>query len=82
MIEVSEIVEVVNITVDELQEEISITVTEELVVVNLDVSEMGLQGLEGKSAYQIAVENGFVGTEEQWIDSLKIIIFEDLDELP
>ena len=24
----------------------------------------------GKSAYQIAVEHGFVGTEQQWLDSL------------
>lgn len=82
MIEVSEIVEVVNITVDEMTETVNLAVTEELVVVNLEVSEMGLQGLDGKSAYQIAIENGFVGTEEQWIESLKIIIFEDLDELP
>ena len=25
----------------------------------------------GKSAYEIAVDNGFVGTEQQWLDSLK-----------
>lgn len=28
-------------------------------------------GTNGKSAYQIAVENGFVGTEQQWLESLK-----------
>jgi len=28
--------------------------------------------LEGKSAYDIAVENGFQGTEAEWLDSLKI----------
>ena len=27
--------------------------------------------IPGKSAYQSAVDNGFVGTEQQWIDSLK-----------
>lgn len=27
--------------------------------------------LNGKSAYEIAVENGFVGTEEEWLESLK-----------
>ena len=27
--------------------------------------------IEAKSAYQIAVDNGFVGTEAQWLDSLK-----------
>lgn len=26
---------------------------------------------DGASAYQIAVANGFVGTEQQWLDSLK-----------
>lgn len=27
--------------------------------------------LHGKSAYEIAVENGYRGTEQQWLDSLK-----------
>lgn len=31
----------------------------------------GIKGEDGKSAYQIAVENGFVGTEAEWIESLK-----------
>ena len=31
----------------------------------------GETGIEGKSAYQIAVEKGFVGTETEWIASLK-----------
>ena len=31
----------------------------------------GPQGPEGKTAYQIAVEEGFVGTEQEWLDSLK-----------
>lgn len=31
-----------------------------------------LQGnLQGQSAYEIAVDNGFVGTEAEWLDSLK-----------
>ena len=28
-------------------------------------------GITGKSAYEIAVEKGFAGTEEEWLDSLK-----------
>ena len=28
-------------------------------------------GVAGASAYQIALSNGFVGTEEQWLESLK-----------
>ena len=31
----------------------------------------GETGIEGKSAYQIAVEKGFIGTEAEWIASLK-----------
>lgn len=28
-------------------------------------------GARGKSAYQVAVDNGFEGTEKEWLDSLK-----------
>lgn len=28
------------------------------------------QGKDGKSAYEIAVDNGFSGSEQQWIESL------------
>lgn len=31
----------------------------------------GQDGADGKSAYQIAVDNGFTGTEAQWLASLK-----------
>lgn len=30
-----------------------------------------IKGEDGKSAYQIAIENGFVGTESEWLKSLK-----------
>lgn len=30
-----------------------------------------VRGLPGLSAYEVAVENGFVGTEVEWLDSLK-----------
>lgn len=33
--------------------------------------ENGQNGTDGKSAYEIAVEHGFVGTEADWMDSLK-----------
>lgn len=32
----------------------------------------GDQGEQGLSAYAVAVENGFVGTELEWLESLKI----------
>ena len=31
----------------------------------------GYQGQDGKSAYQVAVEEGFDGSEEEWLNSLK-----------
>ena len=31
----------------------------------------GIVGEDGKSAYEIAVDNGFVGTEDEWLESLK-----------
>ena len=31
----------------------------------------GENGIDGKSAYQLAVEKGFVGTEAEWVASLK-----------
>ena len=31
----------------------------------------GADGNDGKSAYEIAVDNGYTGTEKEWLDSLK-----------
>lgn len=31
----------------------------------------GMQGIQGWSAYEAAVKHGFVGTEEEWVQSLK-----------
>ena len=38
---------------------------------NGELSGGGGSGTTGKSAYEIAVDNGFVGTETEWLDSLK-----------
>jgi hypothetical protein len=35
-----------------------------------DKGDRGIQGADGESAYQIAVDNGFEGTEDQWLASL------------
>lgn len=37
----------------------------------VEVIYTGKQGISGKSAYTIAIENGFNGTEEEWLLSLK-----------
>jgi hypothetical protein len=37
---------------------------------DIDTINAAIGSLEGDSAYQVAVNNGFVGTEAQWLDSL------------
>lgn len=37
----------------------------------VDLLKGGSSGSDGKSAYEIAVENGFEGTEQEWLASLK-----------
>ncbi len=32
------------------------------------------QGARGLSAYDVAVKNGFTGTEQEWLESLKIAV--------
>lgn len=39
--------------------------------INLSNGKNGINGADGKSAYEIAVENGFEGTETEWLDSLR-----------
>ena len=41
-----------------------------------------LVGPQGKSAYEIAVEHGFTGTEEEWLESLKQISYNDISDKP
>ena len=59
--------------------------------VNIEVSDVAIPGQKGDkgdvgetgmSIYEIAVKNGFIGTELQWLESQKLIIFENLNELP
>nr|MDD3141181.1 hypothetical protein [Lachnospiraceae bacterium] len=37
----------------------------------------GADGSDGKSAYELALDNGFVGTQEEWMDSLMPVAGED-----
>lgn len=48
------------------------TIQLEVVTVSSSILEkVGPKGEDGKSAYEIAVEHGYVGTEEEWLESLK-----------
>ena len=39
-------------------------------------------GLDGKSAYEIACEHGYVGTEEEWLASMLRLLMHCMDCLP
>ena len=39
--------------------------------VTADITDLSAAGVEGKSAYQLAVAAGFAGTEAEWLASLK-----------
>ena len=40
-----------------------------------------LKGDRGKSAYEVAVDNGFDGTEQEWLASLKADAISDVESL-
>lgn len=59
------------VTITQNTDQYNVSCTNPQTVFNCTISEQGVPGL---SAYQIAVANGFVGTEQEWLDSLKITI--------
>lgn len=48
--------------------------------ITLTFSSSGAKGLPGLSAYEIAQNNGYVGTEEEWLQSLKPNLEEELGD--
>lgn len=62
--------------------ELESTNTQELTfnttVQNVLELDAGTMGAAGPSAYELALANGFVGTEQEWLDSLTA----DYDDLP
>lgn len=39
--------------------------------ITIEISEMGVSGSQGLSAYQVAVKNRFTGTESEWLEFLR-----------
>ena len=46
-------------------------ITQPITIIELNTSPVPIKGNTGMSAYEIAVKNGFVGSEQDWLDSLK-----------
>lgn len=60
---------VIDITLDTVQA--SIEVSTKLSTLELVTNPIPINGSNGKSAYEIALDNGFIGTEQEWLSSLK-----------
>jgi hypothetical protein len=52
-----------NIIIEEIVNNVTLQIEEVLSVVTIDISEMQTPGSDGKSAYQSALDGGFIGTE-------------------
>lgn len=69
-----------NITVNQQVNSFRVQIKPNTITQRITIASLGKQGL---SAYEIAVQEGFVGTIEDWQNSLKgKIIIQDLPELP
>ena len=79
---IQDTIENYNIIVNDDSEDVFILIEETITNTNIIIDEIGIQGDKGLSNYEIAVKNGFIGTESEWLESLKIILFENLNELP
>ena len=63
------VTDTIDVVVAEEQVDININSSQNVEVVNINVEDV-VKGVDGLSAYQVAVNNGFVGTEQEWLDSL------------
>lgn len=62
---------VYNVTVNQSLKQINTNIITRPKQLTVEISSLGKRGFDGKSAYELAVENGFVGTEDEWLESLK-----------
>lgn len=64
-------------SVEKVGNETTITITDK----NGTTTASVIDGVNGESAYEIAVKNGFEGTEEEWLESLKYSSSEEFKQL-
>jgi hypothetical protein len=66
---VKEIVDIISLNINEVNEFVNIESSETIEIILIEVGDLGVSGL---SAYELAVNNGFVGTESEWITSITL----------
>jgi hypothetical protein len=60
-----------SIVFNQQTEEFQVSFSQDLNSFTVNFTPFGEPGLPGKSAYQIAVDNGFIGSESDWLLSLQ-----------
>jgi len=63
-----------NIVIEEIVNNITLNIDEVVSTYTIEVSEMQVPGADGKSAYQSAIDGGFIGTELEFNQSLAEIL--------
>ena len=62
----------IDIKFDEADEKFGVEFEENIEAIDASFSDaVTIHGKDGDSAYQIALNNGFVGTEKEWLGSLR-----------
>lgn len=62
-----------DVVVNQTTKQINVNIISQPKQTTVTISPLGKRGLKGKSNYEIAIENGFSGTELEWLDSQKNI---------
>ena len=68
IVNIIEETEIIAVAISEVQETVMVAVTELEDSISILINE--ILGKDGKSAYEVAVSNGFTGTEIQWLNSI------------
>lgn len=76
-VKIEQIVNKLYVKIDTVTNNMTVQILNENKVLNAKIEQLGIQGL---SAYQIDVQNGFIGTEIEW--SNRKTLLQNLPELP
>ena len=61
------------VAINEIVKKYDVVVNQTTNRIVVTISPLGKRGFNGKSAYQSALDNGFLGTELEWLNSQKNI---------
>jgi len=67
---INQIVRQHEVTINQTARQINVLITSVPKQVTAEIAQLGKRGFTGKSAYEIAVDNGFAGTESDWLESI------------